>query len=60
MALRDVPMFDNATLQSLYPDHASYVAAVNTATDSAVAKGYLLEADGSLIKQSAQASTIGN
>lgn len=53
-------MFDNTTLQSLYPNHTSYVAAVNAATDSAVAKGYLLEADGSLIKQSAQASTIGN
>ena len=53
-------MFDSATLHSLYPDHASYVSKVNAATDSAVAQGYVLEVDGTLIKEAAQASTIGN
>lgn len=53
-------MFDNATLKALYPTHASYVQAVNAATDSAVAAGHLLAPDADLIKQAAQASTIGN
>jgi hypothetical protein len=52
-------MFDNATLLNLYPDHATYVADVNTTTDSAVARGHLLPTDGQLIKDAAQASTIG-
>lgn len=53
-------MFDSATLHSLYPNHASYVAAVNSASDSALAQGYLLELDAALIKEAAQASTVGN
>jgi hypothetical protein len=53
-------LFDGATLQQLYPDHQTYVAAVEKATDSAVQAGFLLPEDGQLIKASAAASDIGN
>ncbi|HSB95286.1 MAG TPA: alpha/beta hydrolase domain-containing protein [Spongiibacteraceae bacterium] len=53
-------LFDDATLGSLYPTHAAYVAAVGASVDNAVADGFLLEADGALIKTAAQNSTIGN
>jgi hypothetical protein len=52
-------LFDNTTLLNLYPTHAAYVAAVNASVDSAVANGFLLAADGALIKTAAQNSTIG-
>ncbi len=53
-------LFDSATLSALYPSHASYVAAVNASTDSAVAQGFLLATDAELIKKAAEDSTIGN
>lgn len=53
-------LFDNATLASLYPNHAAYVSAVNMSVDNAVANGFLLPPDGDLIKAWAQASDIGN
>jgi hypothetical protein len=46
-------------LASLYPDHATYVAAVNASIGTAVGSGFLLQRDGDLIKAWAQASTIG-
>ncbi len=52
-------LFDRGTLATLYPDHATYVAAVNTSVDSAVTSGFLLQPDGDLIKAWAQASDIG-
>lgn len=52
-------LFDEATLDSLYPDHASYVAAVGAATDRAVRQRFLLRPDAALIKQQAEESDIG-
>jgi hypothetical protein len=51
--------FDDETLASLYPDHASYVAAINAATDAAVDSGFIVEEDGELIKTEAAGSDIG-
>ncbi|MCB1844172.1 MAG: hypothetical protein KDI09_14515, partial [Halioglobus sp.] len=51
-------LFDAATLASLYPDNAAYVAAVATAADDAVSKGFLLPADAELIKAHAASSDI--
>lgn len=52
-------LFDSTQLASLYPDHATYVSAVNASVDSAVRSGFLLQHDGDLIKAWAQASSIG-
>ncbi len=52
-------LFDDATLASLYPDHATYVSAVAESVEDAVAKGFLLAPDGELIKTAAQQSDIG-
>ncbi len=46
-------LFDAATMASLYVDRAGYVQAVSEATDKAVAKGFLLAADGERIKAAA-------
>ncbi len=51
-------LFDAATLGSLYADNAAYIDAVNTATDDAVDKGFLLPADANLIKTYAASSDI--
>ncbi len=53
-------LFDADTLASLYPDHETYVSAVNEATDRAVAAGFILEPDGQLIKSAAAESEIGS
>ncbi len=53
-------LFDEATLAELYPDHASYVAAVEESADQAVAEGFLLAADAELIKTNAADSDFGN
>ena len=53
-------LLSNTQLMSLYPNHATYVAAVNSAADSAVLKGVLLTPDSDLIKAWAAASAIGN
>jgi hypothetical protein len=50
---------DAATLASLYPDHRSYVAAVNRATKRAVRRGWVLSTDAKAIRQAAAASAIG-
>lgn len=52
-------LFDAAQLAALYPDHATYVAAVTASVDNAVAQGFLLAPDGELIKAAAQSSNIG-
>jgi hypothetical protein len=51
--------FDAATLASLYPDHRSYVAAVNRATKRAVRRGWILSADAKAIRRAAASSGIG-
>jgi hypothetical protein len=51
--------FDVATLASLYPDHRSYVDAVNRATKRAVNRGALLAIDARAIRRAAAASGIG-
>jgi hypothetical protein len=53
-------LFDSGQLANLYPNHATYVAAVNASTDTAVSAGFLLQPDASLIKTWAQGSSIGN
>jgi len=53
-------LFDGATLAALYPDHATYITAVENATAAAVQAGFLMREDGELIKAAAAASDIGN
>jgi hypothetical protein len=53
-------LLSKTTLDSLYPNHATYVAAVNTSVDGAVNHGFLLAPDGDLLKTWAAASNIGN
>ncbi|MBI3786463.1 MAG: hypothetical protein HY270_24000 [Deltaproteobacteria bacterium] len=52
-------LFDAAKLASLYPTHESYVSAYDAATDRAVQAGFLLPADGELMKAAAAQSSIG-
>ncbi|MCZ6830737.1 MAG: alpha/beta hydrolase domain-containing protein, partial [Gammaproteobacteria bacterium] len=52
-------LFGEETLATLYPSHEAYVEAINQTTDSAVAAGFLLEADAALIKARALTSDIG-
>jgi len=52
-------LFNKTQLAGLYPNHATYVAAVNNSVDNAVLEGFLLQPDGALIKAWAQASNIG-
>ncbi len=51
--------FDVDSLAALYPDHDTYVSAVNEATDLAVEGGFILDSDAQLIKTAAAASDIG-
>ena len=51
-------LFDEETLAELYPDHDTYVTAVEEATDAAVQAGFLMPEDGELIKAAAAASAI--
>ena len=53
-------LFDDETLSKLYPDHQTYVTAVENSTDAAVRAGFLMPKDGVLIKAAAAASDIGN
>lgn len=50
--------FDAAQLGSLYVDNADYINALNSATDEAVSKGFLLPEDAELIKTNAANSDI--
>ncbi len=58
MSGRTVP-FDESTLAALYPDHATYVSAVEASVDEAVAAGHLLAVDGATLVQEARDSTVG-
>ena len=51
-------LFDAATLGSLYADNAAYIEAVNSSTDDAVSKGFLIPEDAALIKTYAAGSDI--
>lgn len=52
-------LFGDDELRELYPTRDSYVEAIRATTDSAVAAGFLLAADGDLIKQRATEVDIG-
>ncbi len=52
--------FDAAELAALYPSHAAFVRAWDTATDKAVKAGFVLPADAKHIKAAAAQSTIGS
>jgi hypothetical protein len=48
--------FDASTLARLYPSRASYLGRVDTATDKAIASGYVLPADrAAIIAEAAKA-----
>jgi Alpha/beta hydrolase domain len=49
-------LFDEATLSTLYPTREAYIDAIDTTTDSAVEKGFVLPEDGELIKAQARSS----
>jgi hypothetical protein len=53
-------LFDEATLDELYPDHEAYVAAVDEATDRAVRARFVLRPDAELIVEAAERSDVGN
>ena len=52
-------LFDDDLLAELYPSREDYVAAIRRTTDEAVAAGFLLEADGELIKQRSTEVDLG-
>jgi Alpha/beta hydrolase domain len=51
-------LFDDAQLSTLYPDKQAYIDAIDTATDSAVGAGFIVPADGALIKARARTSPL--
>jgi hypothetical protein len=51
--------FDAATLASLYPTHAAYVAAVKKVTDDNLKAGYVLKADADATIAEAERSPVG-
>lgn len=53
-------LFDEAMLAALYPTGDTYLDAVNSTTQSAVAAGFILPVDAALIIAAAEASGIGN
>lgn len=52
-------LFDATTLTELYPTQQAYIDAIDQATDAAVNAGFLVPADGELIKERARSSGIG-
>jgi hypothetical protein len=52
-------LFDDATLAELYPTEQAYIDAIDEATDAAVEAGFLVPADGELIRALARNSGIG-
>ncbi|MET1083693.1 MAG: alpha/beta hydrolase domain-containing protein [Burkholderiales bacterium] len=52
-------MFDTAKLNTLYPNHGSYVSKVSHATNAALAAGFLLPTDAEITKDKAAGSIIG-
>jgi hypothetical protein len=53
-------LFDEATLAALYPTRADYIAAIDRATEEAVAAGFIRPIDGDLIQARARTSDIGS
>ena len=51
-------LFDDAQLAVLYPDKQAYIDAIDRASDEAVAAGFLLLADATLIKTRARTSDV--
>jgi hypothetical protein len=51
--------FDAATLASLYPTHAAYVAAVKKVTDDNLRAGYILKTDADATIAAAEKSEVG-
>jgi Alpha/beta hydrolase domain len=51
-------LFDDAQLSTLYPDKQTYINAIDTTTDSAVDAGFIVPADGALIKARARTSPL--
>jgi hypothetical protein len=51
--------FDTATLNTLYPTHADYVAKVKAAVNASIAAGFVLPEDGAETIAEAEASVIG-
>jgi hypothetical protein len=51
--------FDQAKLASLYPTHATYVAAVREVTEKNFKAGYILRPDADATIAEAEHSTIG-
>jgi Alpha/beta hydrolase domain len=49
-------LFDEATLSQLYPTREAYIDAIDTTTDRAVERGFVLPADAELIKAQARRS----
>jgi hypothetical protein len=52
-------LFDEATLQALYPTHGAYVSAFHRATAAAVKRGFLLRSDAQLLRAWAARSDVG-
>ncbi len=50
--------FDEQTMQSLYPDHRSYVEAVTNSVYDAVDKGFLMSEDGDLIIEATEENDL--
>ena len=51
--------FDEATLDTLYPNHESYVGAVVQSTNALKSQGLLLQQDASILKKAASMSSVG-
>ncbi len=51
--------FDQDTLDSLYPNHGSYVSQFNRSTTDTVKKGFILKADAKALETEAAQSEIG-
>lgn len=52
-------LFDATKMSMLYPTQASYISAIDAASDSAVSAGFLRPADAELIKARARTSGLG-
>ena len=52
-------LFDEATLQSLYPTHDAFVKAFGGAVDGLVTQGYLLKPEGDAARKAAADSHVG-
>jgi hypothetical protein len=51
--------FDANTLKLLYPNHGSYISAINQATNSVIKQGFLLKEDAQVTRETAAQSNVG-